>query len=108
MMQGVPYPQFEKWFRSTRKEIVPIHVDGAPEQDQAPTKTGQMRNDIPERQSGSILVMVRSTNGFKIHQSGLDYDRPEKLIKLKVLRVFFQQQLQMMLEMGIFVRNVEF
>ena len=28
MMKGVPYSQFEKWFRSTRKEILPIQVDG--------------------------------------------------------------------------------
>lgn len=80
MMQGVPYNQFEKWFRSTRKEIVPIQVDGAPEQDQAPIKTGQMRTDIPERPSGSILVMVRSTNGFKIQQSGLDYEGLKRFI----------------------------
>ncbi len=30
MMEDVPYSQFEKWFRSTCKEILPIYVDGAP------------------------------------------------------------------------------
>ena len=80
MLQGVPYQQFETWFRSTRKEIVPIQVGGAPEQNQAPTKIGQMRTDIPERPSDSILVTVRSTNGFRIQQSGLDYEGLKRFI----------------------------
>lgn len=80
MMQDVPYQQFEKWFRSTRKAIAPIHVDGAPEQNPAPVVQEQPEDDSCERPSGRILVIVRSTNGFKIQQSGLDYEGLKRFI----------------------------
>lgn len=30
MNQGVPYNQFNEWFRKTHKKIVPVQMDGAP------------------------------------------------------------------------------
>lgn len=82
MMQGVPYQQFEKWFRSTRKEIVPIQVDGIPASEQCSSllRQEQPRPDSSGHPSGRILVMVRSTNGFKIQQSGLDYEGLKRFI----------------------------
>ncbi len=80
MMQGVPYQQFEKWFRSTRKEIVPIQVDGLQEQDTSPVGPERSKTDSCERPAGRILVMARSTNGFKIQQSGLDYEGLKRFI----------------------------
>ncbi len=81
MMQGVPYPQFEKWFRSPRKDIIPIQVDGAPEQDNMlQPHPGQASTDNPERPSGMIQVTVCTTGGFKIHQSGLDYEGLKRFI----------------------------
>ena len=83
MMKGVPYQQFEKWFRSTRQEIVPIRIDGAPEPESATASAAspsEMHEDS-SRPAGRILVIVRSTNGFKIQQSGLDYDGLKRFIE---------------------------
>ncbi len=63
MMNGVPYRQFEKWFRSTRQEIVPIQVDVAPKQEPAPALQDQPKDDTSQRPK--ILVIDRSTNGFR-------------------------------------------
>lgn len=41
---------------------------------------GQARSDNPERPSGMIQVTVRTTGGFKIHQSGLDYEGLKRFI----------------------------
>lgn len=57
-MNGVPYRPFEKWFRSTRKEIVPIQIDGLQEQDTSPVGQEQSKTDSCERPLGRILVMV--------------------------------------------------
>ncbi|MCQ2058083.1 MAG: hypothetical protein MJY75_07765 [Bacteroidaceae bacterium] len=80
MMNGVPYRQFEKWFRSTRQEIVPIQVDGAPEQEPTSALQDQPKDNTSQRHSNKILVIVRSTNGFKIQQSGLDYEGLKRFI----------------------------
>lgn len=77
MKMGVPYKQFEKWFCSTRKEIIPIEIEGVPE-------TNPIRSDYPVNVTSCqsrpksvpenrILVIVRSSNGFKLQQGGLDY-----------------------------------
>lgn len=76
MMKGVPYSQFEKWFRSTRKEILPIQVYGSPDQEAAPPSP---QSGVQEP-VGRILVTVRSTNGFRIQQSGLDYEGLKRFI----------------------------
>ena len=85
MKMGVPYKQFEKWFRSTRKEIIPIKIDGAPESDFVQSDT--IANDTSTEPCSTsvsenrILVIVRSSNGFKLQQGGLDYAGLKRLIE---------------------------
>ena len=36
--QGVPYNQFNDWFRKTHKKIVPVQIDGIPSADEGLVK----------------------------------------------------------------------
>ena len=36
--QGVPYNQFNDWFRKTHKKIVPVQIDGIPSTNEDPVK----------------------------------------------------------------------
>jgi hypothetical protein len=73
----VPYNIFQKWFKDTRKKVVEVQIDGAPEigheeknrtSDQFQS-VSQSRNDTPVR----ILVAIRISNGLHLSQKNLSY-----------------------------------
>ena len=46
--QGVPYNQFNDWFRKTHKKIVPVQIDGIPSADDCQgSQTGDSKRKRP-------------------------------------------------------------
>ena len=67
----VPYNLFHKWYKDTRHQIVPVHVEGYPEaESNSPTEVSS--SPVPERktdtESGPVRIMIdiRMTNGMRI------------------------------------------
>ena len=73
----VPYNIFQKWFKDTRKKVVEVQVDGAPEiTHEEKIKTGDRPkpvskgcNDNPVR----IWIDIRISNGLHLSQKNLSY-----------------------------------
>ena len=85
----VPYNIFQKWFKDTRKKVVEVQIDGAPEigheeknrtSDQFQS-VSQSRNDTPVR----ILVAIRISNGLHLSQKNLSY---QDLVRMVVNILF--------------------
>ena len=81
----VPYNLFQKWFKNTRKKIVEVQIDGAPEigleeksrtSDQ-PQPVSQSRNDHPVR----IWVDIRISNGLHLSRKNLSYQDLARMVE---------------------------
>ena len=81
----VPYNIFQKWFKDTRKKVVEVQIDGAPEigheeknrtSDQFQS-VSQSRNDTPVR----ILVAIRISNGLHLSQKNLSYQDLVRMVE---------------------------
>ena len=81
----VPYNIFQKWFKDTRKKVVEVQIDGAPEigheeknrtSDQFQS-VSQSRNDTLVR----ILVAIRISNGLHLSQKNLSYQDLVRMVK---------------------------
>ena len=81
----VPYNIFQKWFKDTRKKLVEVQVDGAPEiAHEEKTKTGEQpkpvsrsSNDNPVR----IWIDIRISNGLHLSQKNLSYQDLVRMIE---------------------------
>ena len=81
----VPYNIFQKWFKDTRKKVVEVQVDGAPEiTREETTKTGdhpkpvsKSSNDNPSR----IRIDIRISNGLHLSQKNLSYQDLVRMIE---------------------------
>ena len=80
-----PYNIFQKWFKDTRKKVVEVQVDGAPEiTHEEKTKTGDQPkpvskgcNDNPVR----IWIDIRVSNGLHLSQKNLSYQDLVRMIE---------------------------
>ncbi|MCI1683196.1 MAG: hypothetical protein LKI39_11645 [Bacteroides sp.] len=70
---GIPYAQFNTWYRNTHKHIAPVSIIGSPE--------------IPSDQpAAGISLSLRLSNGMEISQEHLNYTGLKELVeKLEVL-----------------------
>ena len=81
----VPYNIFQKWFKDTRKKVVEVQVDGAPEiTHEEKTKTDDRLkpvskgcNDNPVR----IWIDIRISNGLHLSQKNLSYQDLVRMIE---------------------------
>jgi hypothetical protein len=84
MNQGIPYTQFSDWFRRTRKQVVPVQVDGIPsenetnvepESNKAPESKKEKKTSVKEEHDAehSIKVIIQSRNGLQIRKSNITY-----------------------------------
>ena len=81
----VPYNIFQKWFKDTRKKVVEVQIDGAPEigheekpkTSEQPQPVSQNRNDKPVR----IWVDIRISNGLHLSQKNLSYQDLVRMIE---------------------------
>ena len=90
----VPYNLFEKWYKDTRKKIVPIQILGTPpaEADSVAPSTPVL-NQAPAAASPvlpstelRILVDIHMSNGVYLSQKNLSYEGLKSLVvKLEVL-----------------------
>lgn len=90
----VPYNLFTKWYKDTRKKIVPVQVLGAPspesEMQELPSPLPEGTAEVSPRLSSSsglrIQVDIRMSNGVHISQKNLSYAGLKSLVeKLEVL-----------------------
>lgn len=92
--QGVPYDKFEEWFRRTRRTIVPVEVEGMPEEiktqeeivknQSEPSKSVKRSNPKEVHDAEHcIRVMIQSRNGIQVQKSNLTY--PELLALVEKL-----------------------
>ncbi len=81
----VPYNIFQKWFKDTRKKVVEVQVDGAPEitheektkTDDRPKPVSRSSNDNPVR----IWIDIRISNGLHLSQKNLSYQDLVRMIE---------------------------
>lgn len=84
----VPYNLFAKWYKDTRKKIVPVQVQGAPPSDldsvdtSAPVLRQNPIVDAPAVPNTGlrILVDIRMSNGVHISQKNLSYEGLKRLV----------------------------
>ena len=75
MSKGIPYREFNKWFRNTHKQVVPVEVDGIPDNSEpAPPQSdaAKVSNIMSPRKSG-IHVFIHTSDGLQIQKKGLTY-----------------------------------
>lgn len=85
----VPFNLFDKWYTDTRHRLVPVQVEGKPENEdtQPPVRT-EKEQPITTAPNERLRIMVdlRMTNGMHIQQRNLSYEALKRLIlNLEVL-----------------------
>lgn len=84
----VPYNLFEKWYKDTRKKIIPVQVLGTPPAEVGPLETSAPV--LPQNPTGGspvlphtgvrILVDIRMSNGVHVSQKNLSYEGLKRLV----------------------------
>lgn len=85
----VPYNLFAKWYKDTRKKIIPVQVLGAPsreaEMKESPCSIPEGKPEADTRLSSDtelrILVDIRMSNGVHISQKNLSYEGLKSLVE---------------------------
>ena len=87
--QGVPYTQFDAWFRRSRAKICPIEVENVPEElvmqqtssssEKAPSK--KARKEEKAEDSAGIRVVINSRSGLRVCKSNLTYQELKELVE---------------------------
>ncbi len=81
----VPYNIFQKWFKDTRKKVVSVQIDGAPEisHSEKNKSSAQLQsvskssNDTPVR----IWIDIRISNGLHLFQKNLSYQDLVRMVE---------------------------
>ena len=76
--QGVPYDQFNDWFRKTHKKIVPVQIDGLPSTDEEPVKEDAAKDN---KEKGHIMLIIQSRDGLQIKKKKLSYPELKQLVE---------------------------
>lgn len=86
--QGVPYTQFNSWYRKTQKSVVPVVIEGIPSNELQTTQESSA-GDTPKPKTaskGSIRVIIQTRDGLYFKKDNLDYQGLKQLVeKLEVL-----------------------
>ena len=81
----VPYNIFQKWFKDTRKKVVEVQVDGAPEiAHEEKTKTGEQPKPVSRSSDENpvrIWIDIRISNGLHLSQKNLSYQDLVRMIE---------------------------
>lgn len=85
----VPYNLFFKWYKDTRKKIIPVQVLGAPsseaEMTESPSLMPELKSEADTGLSSHtelrILVDIRMSNGVHISQKNLSYEGLKILVE---------------------------
>ena len=80
----VPYNIFQKWFKDTRKKVVEVQVDGAPEiTHEETTKTNDQAKSVSKNSNDNpvrIWIDIRISNGLHLSQKNLSYQDLVRMI----------------------------
>jgi len=79
----VPYNLFHKWYKDTRHHIVPVQVDGCPEEEREvlPASCAPSVESAPLSRAVRITIDIRISNGMHIRQRNLSYGRLKSLVE---------------------------
>lgn len=81
----VPYNIFQKWFKDTRKKVVEVRIDGAPELGhEKKTKTSEASQPVSpgsNAQPVRIWVDLRISNGLHLSQKNLSYQDLVRMVE---------------------------
>ena len=81
----VSYNIFQKWFKDTRKKVVEVQVDGAPEiAHEEKTKTGEQPKPVSRSSDENpvrIWIDIRISNGLHLSQKNLSYQDLVRMIE---------------------------
>lgn len=86
LQRGVPYNEFEKWFRKTHQSVAPVEVTGIPEVE-TPTDGNTASSALTTRPTpashpkGGILVTIKTRDGLQVSKGGLDYEGLKLLVE---------------------------
>ena len=81
--QGVPYNEFEKWYKKTHRTVARVEVTGAPQSDD---ETGRCKKPAASADKGGIHVTIKTRDGLFVQKGGLDYQGLRLLVeRLEVL-----------------------
>ena len=78
MNQGIPYNQFNDWFRKTHKKIVPVQIDGIPSAAEGLVKESQ--SEIV-KEKGHIMVLIQNRDGLQIKKKNITYPELKQLVE---------------------------
>lgn len=82
---NIPYTAFYDWFKKTQKKVVPVEVEGIPEELLQSDNTHEdVTEDKPKRTTphkGSIMVTIKTREGLCIQKKGLDYQGLKTLVE---------------------------
>lgn len=78
---GVPYNLFHKWYKDTRHQLIPVRLDGVPQE--LPASSGA---EVPSASADPvdslrILLDIRMSNGIHIQQRNLSYAGLKRLVE---------------------------
>jgi len=80
--RGVNYNDFNKWYRKMHKSIVPVEIEGAPENVIGETVDTDAEDASKDWRSknGGIHVFIRTHDGLQIQKKGLNYQELVNLV----------------------------
>ena len=84
--QGVPYNEFNKWFRKTHRSVVPVQIEGCPVPEKD-NKTADVHHQQPatvttiKSKANGILVSIQTRDGLHVRRGNLDYPGLVELVK---------------------------
>jgi hypothetical protein len=85
LQRGVPYNEFDKWFRKTHRSLAPVEVTGMPEvETPAEVNTASQsltRHPTASHPKGGILVTIKTRDGLQVVKDGLDYEGLKLLVE---------------------------
>ena len=83
-IKGIPYHEFEKWYKKTHRTVAPVEIIGKPEQHDEASSDVSKEKDFRKMTSsgkGDLLVTIKNRRGLCLSQSGLDYEGLKLLVE---------------------------
>lgn len=73
--KGIPYRDFNNWFRKTHKQVVPLEVEGMPVDSSASEQPALLppTSGSAKSREGGIHVLIHTSDGLQIRKKGLTY-----------------------------------
>lgn len=82
----VPYNLFIKWYQDTRSKVIPVTVDGMPENPSKGEPVHGTERTGREPASVRIMIDIKMTNGLHVSRRGMSYSEFQRLVNnLEVL-----------------------